>query len=304
MDAEMVGGDMSDGEKSVKDTSKKKKPEWDAKKQRHKTWLWRYLGYADATGGGPTARGKDRWKLSSSDAKVVAAYRKRNAAVFVDVYEAIKDTTAAGKALRMQIETEFAEDRDGYGLLMYLAAYAAEISPSEIKTLKQRISDVKFSVRVSPDRWQVRCQRMHRLWLRIPAEKREGGEDVLVETLLDKVDEVVPAYVDFLRAFDDAGSIGRSTHIARRSRFLLEAHAAGLIKAKHLAGDAQAADLLTKPLDRKRFVALRTYLMNTDAQVNVTGKPGKEGGASAAQSISTKSSLAACASSPPASRRG
>ena len=71
VDAEMVGGDMSDGEKSVKDTSKKKKPEWDAKKQRHKTWLWRYLGYADATGGGPTARGKDRWKLSSSDAKVM-----------------------------------------------------------------------------------------------------------------------------------------------------------------------------------------------------------------------------------------
>ena len=40
---------MNDGEKSVKDTSKKVKPEWDAKKQRHKTWLWRYLGYADAT---------------------------------------------------------------------------------------------------------------------------------------------------------------------------------------------------------------------------------------------------------------
>ena len=69
---------------------------------------------------------------------------------------------------------------------------------------------------------------------------------------------------------NDAGSIGRSRHIARRSRFLLEAHAAGLIKAKHLAGDAQAADMLTKPLDRKRFVALRTYLMNTDAQVNVS----------------------------------
>ena len=81
VDAEMVDGDKSDGESNVKDTSKKKKPLWDARKQRHKTWLWRYLGYADATGGGPTARGKDRWKLSSSDATVVAAYRKRNAAV-------------------------------------------------------------------------------------------------------------------------------------------------------------------------------------------------------------------------------
>ena len=192
VDAEMVDGDKSDGESNVKDTSKKKKPLWDAHKQRHKTWLWRYLGYADATGGGATARGKDRWKLSSADPKVVAAYRKRNAAVFVDVYEAIQDKTAAGVALRMQIETEFAEDRDGYGLLMYLAAYAAEMSPSEIKALKQRISDVKFSVRISPDRWSVRCQRMHRLWLRIPAEKREGGEDVLVETLLDKVERRSP----------------------------------------------------------------------------------------------------------------
>ena len=68
---------------------------------------------------------------------------------------------------------------------------------------------------------------------------------------------------------NDAASIGRSRHIARRSRFLLEAYAQGVIKARHLAGDAQAADLLTKPLDRKRFAALRAYLMNSDAQVSV-----------------------------------
>ena len=60
VDAEMVDGGKSDGESNVKDTSQKKKPLWDARKQRHKTWLWRYLGYADATGGGPTARGKRR----------------------------------------------------------------------------------------------------------------------------------------------------------------------------------------------------------------------------------------------------
>ena len=79
-DSVMVAGDGSnDDEKRVKDTSKKKRPQWDGKKHRHKTWLWRYLGYADATGNGPTARGTDRWKLTSSDPKVVAAYKKRNA---------------------------------------------------------------------------------------------------------------------------------------------------------------------------------------------------------------------------------
>ena len=107
---DMVAGDGSDVEKSVKDTAKKKRPQWDGKKHRHKTWLWRYLGYADATGNGPTARGKDRYKLKSSDPKVAAAYKKRNASVFVDVYDAIEARPASGKALRMQIETEFGED--------------------------------------------------------------------------------------------------------------------------------------------------------------------------------------------------
>ena len=74
---------------------------------------------------------------------------------------------------------------------------------------------------------------------------------------------------------NDAASIGRSRHIARRSRFLLEAYAQGVIKARHLAGDAQAADLLTKPLDRKRFATLRSYLMNSDAQVSVGKGDGK-----------------------------
>ena len=76
---DMVAGDGSDVEKSVKDTAKKKRPQWDGRKHRHKTWLWRYLGYADATGNGPTARGKDRHKLKSSDPRVAAEYKKRNA---------------------------------------------------------------------------------------------------------------------------------------------------------------------------------------------------------------------------------
>ena len=107
---------------------------------------------------------------------------------------------------------------------------------------------------------------------------------------------------------NDAASIGRSRHIARRSRFLLEAYARGIIRARHLAGDAQAADLLTKPLDRKRFVALRTYLMNSDAQVSAEDYRAKaEGGAmrgGPTKFNETKpSSGLACAGSSSAGRR-
>ena len=75
----------------------------------------------------------------------------------------------------------------------------------------------------------------------------------------------------------DAKSMGRSKHIARRSRFLQEAQARRQLRCRHIAGDVQAADLLTKPLDRKRFVALRRYLMNVDAMVEapVEGRAAK-----------------------------
>ena len=88
---------------------------------------------------------------------------------------------------------------------------------------------------------------------------------------------------------------------------LLEAHAAKVIKARHLAGDAQAADLLTKPLDRKRFVALRTYLMNTDAQVNISdsgvGVRSTASDATVTARSGQKGRSVACAGSPSASRR-
>ena len=81
-----------------------------------------------------------------------------------------------------------------------------------------------------------------------------------------------------------------------------------MIKARHLAGDAQAADLLTKPLDRKRFATLRAYLMNSDAQVSVGKGDGKtEDGLMSSgprSSNETKSSLgSSCASSSSAGRR-
>ena len=61
---------------------------------------------------------------------------------------------------------------------------------------------------------------------------------------------------------NDARSLGRSRHIARRARFLLEAKLSGSLRLAHLKGESMPADALTKPLERKRFAALRNYIMN------------------------------------------
>ena len=63
----------------------------------------------------------------------------------------------------------------------------------------------------------------------------------------------------------DAASVGRSRHIARRANFCLEAAAVGAVRVKWISTEANVADMLTKSLERKRFVRLRSYLMNEDA---------------------------------------
>ena len=74
---------------------------------------------------------------------------------------------------------------------------------------------------------------------------------------------------------NDAASLGRSKHIARRARFLLEANGAGAIRLRSIAGSAQGADVLTKPLERKRFVVLVEHMLN--AANAVTGGGHAEG---------------------------
>ena len=59
----------------------------------------------------------------------------------------------------------------------------------------------------------------------------------------------------------DAASMGRSRHIARRANFLQDANQAHEVMSRHMPGEDTCADALTKPLDRKRFVRLREYMM-------------------------------------------
>ena len=79
-----------------------------------------------------------------------------------------------------------------------------------------------------------------------------------------------PLWVDNQAAVamaSDAGSVGRTRHIARRARFLLEVHAQGALRAAYTPGLQQVADILTKPLERARFETLRSRLMNIENQV-------------------------------------
>ena len=70
-----------------------------------------------------------------------------------------------------------------------------------------------------------------------------------------------------VRMAQNAESVGRSRHIARRASFLQEASAHGHMRMQWLSTDHLAADLLTKPLDRRRFVKLRAWMMGESAAV-------------------------------------
>ena len=72
---------------------------------------------------------------------------------------------------------------------------------------------------------------------------------------------------------NDAGSVGRSRHLAMRARFLQDALRAGIARIGYISTESNAADMLTKPLDRVRFKRHRDYMnmMNVSATVNAAG---------------------------------
>ena len=65
---------------------------------------------------------------------------------------------------------------------------------------------------------------------------------------------------------NDQASVGRSRHIARRANFLLEGAASGAIRLRWVDTNAMVADILTKPLDARRFATLRDTMMGQRGQ--------------------------------------
>ena len=83
-----------------------------------------------------------------------------------------------------------------------------------------------------------------------------------------------------------AESLGRSRHIARRANFLQMASGLGAVRCVWCSTDDLIADLLTKPLDRRRFQKLRSMMMGSPASAQDGG--GTETGAGAGDSTSKK----------------
>jgi len=88
--------------------------------------------------------------------------------------------------------------------------------------------------------------------------------------LMAELDEAPPGpstlWVDNAGAVavaQDVQSVGRSRHIARRANFLHDVAEQGAVRVKWLSTEAMAADVLTKPLDAKKFTKFSSYLMNT-----------------------------------------
>ena len=49
---------------------------------------------------------------------------------------------------------------------------------------------------------------------------------------------------------------------------MLDMHEHGEIQTRHMPGEDTVADTLTKPLERKKFVRLREYLLNMRGRVS------------------------------------
>ena len=64
----------------------------------------------------------------------------------------------------------------------------------------------------------------------------------------------------------DSASVNRAKHIIRRARFLQQCTEGNEVKVQYISTDRQPADILTKPLDRIKFVKFRDYIMNSKCQ--------------------------------------
>ena len=86
----------------------------------------------------------------------------------------------------------------------------------------------------------------------------------LVEEMGIIINRAVPMWSDnsgTVSVANDSGSVGRARHLAMRARFLQDCKSAQICQVGYVPTLENAADMLTKPLDRSKFSKHRMYLM-------------------------------------------
>ena len=86
-----------------------------------------------------TLEGENRDDPTSGDATVRDEYVRKNGDLFREILRMFNAKSEAGKTLMLQIQDEFGNDHDGYGLWEYLKAWASSLTPAEVKQLKKRV---------------------------------------------------------------------------------------------------------------------------------------------------------------------
>jgi hypothetical protein len=172
-----------------------------------------------------TLEGENKDDATSGEADVRAAYARKNGDLFREILRMFNAKSEAGKTLMLQIQDEFDNDHDGYGLWEYLKAWASSLTPAEVKLLKKRVEALKFSANESPEKWSYKMQMLLDMWKRIPADKRGGTIADLSDMLLDKVLEVpsCKGYTQYVKAFIDA-THGDMTDYQAIVKLLVEQH--------------------------------------------------------------------------------
>ena len=109
-----------------------KGPTYSGARLDYKSFWYDMEPFCMLKGLGPTMRGDNRADKDSADAKKAAEYERLSLLLWRLLTRAISTTTESGKMLKMQVEQEFGNDRDGYELSEYLRAYGNKISREDL----------------------------------------------------------------------------------------------------------------------------------------------------------------------------
>ena len=196
-DSERYGGGR--GSRDPDRVSTKDLPKWSAKRGDYPEWQWEAASIFEAAKLGDTMDGSNRSWLTSGDAKIKAKYKRKILLAFRLQLRMISRTTEEGRTLRMMIQDEFGEEHDGYLLGQYLNQYAMQLSPSDIKELKEKLRAYQFKAEETPEKWDLRMQQMLATFKRIPEGKRDMTKADLSDMLLDKMPDSCQTYVQYVQ---------------------------------------------------------------------------------------------------------